>query len=161
MVLRFILLFYLSISSVFGQVAIQNNVFASSGSNFSNSSISMDFTIGECLTNSFVSNNLISQGFHQPDVDENTNGIDIPSGFTQIYFSVYPNPFMETFSVEHNSANAVRLKIFDNAGRLVYFESLLSQFTTLNLSNFQSGVYQLVFSDDQQFLSRFSLIKIQ
>ena len=67
MVLRFILLFYLSISSVFGQVAIQNNVFASSGSNFSNSSISMDFTIGECLTNSFVSNNLISQGFHQPD----------------------------------------------------------------------------------------------
>ena len=85
-----LILFFISIAG-FSQ-AIGPSVIATSGQSFSNSQISLNWTIGEPIIDTYFNSSILTQGFQQ--VFDFTIGID---GLTtdSLRLSLYPNPVMD------------------------------------------------------------------
>ena len=135
---------FISLFSI-GQVNIQNQVFASSGSSFSTNNFSVDYTIGECLTNYFLPNNIISQGFHQPDIN-NSNFVDEnvmnPSA---VHVVVYPNPFRDLINIQCNLNEKMKIEVFDQSGHIVFCQMTEYQLSTINLPHLTKRTFRKAF----------------
>ena len=57
-------------------------------------------------------------------------------------FSVYPNPTIDFVTIE--TEHAFVLSIIDNLGRVIKTINVTNGNTTIDVSNFSSGVYQLL-----------------
>ncbi|MFN5845976.1 MAG: T9SS type A sorting domain-containing protein [Flavobacteriia bacterium] len=144
-------------SACFGQTEIENNVLSSAGSNFSASSISLEYTLGEVFTESFAlgAQQLVTEGFHQPELK--------PSGsideLDDIDYSFYPNPFHDELYVKIPKDDTVALTIYDNKGRLVRSFILSDVISTVSLFELSAGNYQLVLTDSIGDNRYFSVVK--
>jgi hypothetical protein len=154
------ILFSLIFTSFISQVQIHNQVFASSGNSFSTNNFTIDFTIGECLTNYFISNNILTQGFQQSTINE-TSFIDELSMIpVDEHISIFPNPFLNEITIHHDFKDVLNINIFDQSGRLVHNESTEFNLSILNLSHLQAGIYQVVFTKENQNITRTPIVKL-
>jgi hypothetical protein len=135
--------------ALYGQ-QISSDVIASSGDNFTSSSgISLSFSIGECVTETFSGSTVIlSQGFQQGyyevvslSVNENI----------QVDMNVFPLPATDFITIElGEQGEKYYAEIYDINGRIVLSEELTSESTNLNLMNFSLGTYILVITDNKR-----------
>lgn len=153
----FIAITLISGSVSFGQTEIQNNVLSSAGSEFSTSSISLEYTLGEVFTESFAlgAQQIVTEGFQQPDLK--------PSGSIEeldnFEYSFYPNPFHNELYVKIPKDDTVTLIIYDNKGRLVKSFLLLNVINEVSLLELSAGNYQLVLTDSIGDNRYFSVVK--
>ena len=75
--------------------------------------------------------------------------------------NIYPNPAVNNVIINISSVkNASELSIYDITGRNVYTENLTGQKQiTLNVSDFASGIYNIIVSGDNTVTAKFSVVK--
>ncbi len=154
------LLFSVTFLSIFcsnAQIEIQNQVLATSGASVSNSSIKVDYTLGEPFTETFPlgTQNVLTQGFQQPEVKPSSSLEELGN----FEYSFFPNPFQNEFYVKIPKDKQMQLKVYDNAGRFVQQVELSNLINTLDFSSLANGNYQMILSENDTRVTRFSVVK--
>lgn len=133
--------------SAFGQ-SLERSVIANTGGSGSGAGISVDYTIGETLVQTFTGgSNILTQGFHQPA----SGNVSVENVTDVISYNVFPNPFTDAIQFELNISQpaSVELKLADITGRIVNAVNALDynrgkHVLQLNTTNLASGSYLLV-----------------
>jgi hypothetical protein len=166
--MRFTLLYLVLIifSDSYSQVAIQNNVLASGGDNFYNTSLGIEFTIGEPFTSSFANTEQITQGFHQPSRNKLVVSNPGPIGNASVnslennFILLYPNPFTDFLKIDNRYIESLQLHIYDVCGRMIKTLPIEATVSILNLSELSSGSYRLAFYIKNEMVFEQSIIKL-
>jgi len=136
----------------FGTVYSQttrSDVISTSGDYYKNTSASLSWTLGECVTETLVTvNTKLTQGFQQTSYiitafdDAAANNMKI---------CIYPNPTTNFINIEFEdqlSNKEYTLKLFDLMGNLLLIQSINSDETQLEMSPYTNGVYFLTIIDN-------------
>ncbi len=138
--IKYVIIFCMScfVTHAYGQT-IERSVIASAGNTFTNSSLAIDWTIGEtAIATSTSTNTILTQGFHQ----SSSNATSI-SSINIEGLMCFPNPTNDIFNFQYSNAatNAV-VTLLDQNGRLVKEEKWNTSNTMVwDLSNLAAGVY--------------------
>ena len=149
------LLFFLLLTSV---CVSAQEVVATQGDSYTNSSGSIDFTIGEVVINTGSDgSNDLTQGFHQT----NWNFVSIEDHVPSYEAIIFPNPTSEILTIRTSSFENVTYTLYDAQGKLVIQDKLSSVQTPIQVSQLAPGAYSLTLNNDTQNLKTFQLIKQQ
>ena len=143
---NYIYIFTISIYSMFSQQNTTPNLLSSAGGSLEGwglTSLKMDFSIGEIVINSCISNDfIITQGFHQQNIYISTLNEDL-----NIELSIFPNPTNSVINIDMRGIDLfpVRLNILDVTGKQWRAtESLFKNTHTISLEGLAEGVYFLI-----------------
>ena len=149
------LLFFLLLTSV---CVSAQEVVATQGDSYTNSSGSIDFTIGEVVINTGTDgSNDLTQGFHQT----NWNFVSIEDHVPSYEAIIFPNPTSEILTIRTSTFENVTYALYDAQGKLVIQDKLSSVQTPIQVSQLAPGAYSLILNNDAQNLKTFQLIKQQ
>lgn len=151
--LLFIILFNWGLSPIFSQ---ENTVTV--GGDFSNSTGSVSYTLGQVFFNNTESDDgTINQGVQQPYTSEIITGIELK----EIELQLYPNPTKETaiLKIDREYIGLLNYTLFDETGRLIFFDKLNSSENPIILSDLANGVYILNVQNSFQTVKSFRIIK--
>jgi hypothetical protein len=138
--------FFIAIGILFPSLisaqSIQNEVIATSGDSFGNSSVKLSWTLGECIVETgYTSGLTISQGFHQPHfkfsytIESQAKGFEI---------TIFPNPVQKFATVRINDTanhSSYTLNLYDLRGILISNREIIGQSETeIDLSRYQSDI---------------------
>ena len=131
-------------------------VISSQGDSYTDSSASIDFTIGEVVT-STVSNGekTLTHGFHQT----NWSFVSIENHVPNYEAIIFPNPTDNFLNIKAISFKNVNYSLFDEMGKLVLNGTLYSEKTSLDVSKLHTGLYSLVLNNSENKLKTFNIIK--
>jgi hypothetical protein len=158
----YIVLFYIFFYSFHlnSQTSIENELFGSAGSNLSNASCQLSFSIGETVTSSFqFTNLLVTQGFQQP-LEWNSITNLTQTDLSNSGLAIYPNPFLTDITIINKKNMYLDCKLYDLASRLINVFEIREHINLIDLSYLPSGTYQLVFTNNDFIQFTFPLIKI-
>lgn len=151
--ISFLGIFLLSSLNGLGQEAV-----VTAGDDFSFSSGSVSFTIGEPIIETFSSSNLqLTQGYQQ--------GVIFTAAINEfnddLVISAYPNPTFSELNMELNNwANDCAYTLIDESGRIIFEGNLSpSSKNTLHLQQLASGFYYLNIND--QLSNKKAVVTIQ
>jgi len=153
----FIVVALLITTYTMGQI-VSTELISSSGDVFCNSNYQLDWSIGECITETFNSESFIfAQGFHQGDyiVTEIEN-------LSNIEAIVYPNPTSDliilrfTKNTEFEKSNYT---ITDLTGKDLVTYKIQSELEQIDFSNYANGFYLLTITQDNKIIKTFQIIK--
>ncbi len=155
-------LFFIAIlSSVLFYKANSQEVVATAGEVHETDDMSISWTIGEAVIETFAKDNLLlSQGFHQGNLEVSTAIENIDKN-TKI--SVFPNPVNSTLNIEIETDEKENFEIllFDMAGKLL-LKREVSKIDNIDLSHLQSATYRLQVKDKQnRNFKFFNILKIK
>ncbi len=153
-----LLLSFISISC-FGQIMLQNHVLATCGKTYSNATISMEYTLGEPFTKTLSATTVVeTQGFHQPNLKLISHvGVQEISNFN---LNVYPNPFLNQFTIALPSNEIVYITIYDVMGKLIHEQTLGDIENVIDLGFLASGNYRISYKTENQIQTgNISIIK--
>jgi Secretion system C-terminal sorting domain len=145
------------IGLIFPFIGLSQEVVSASGNSYSNASLQVDFTIGEVVLESFYNSSyIVTQGFHQPILNT-VLGIN-----TEAYeIELYPNPVKQQLQVVFNNpTHDIKYHLVDIQGNIFSKGVLHEKETTLNLMDYQPGVYFLVLSNTEYQLKTYKIIKV-
>lgn len=143
----------------YGQLILQNQAISTTSKTYINSKMSMDYTLGEIFTNTLVETNIIgTQGFNQPNLKfVTTTGI---YEITNSTFKVYPNPFIDQFTIELPENEDFFISIYDVTGKLVHSQQIIDIQNIINLNFLAPGNYRIAYSSTNQIqIGNLSIIK--
>jgi hypothetical protein len=161
---KFLFLFFAVtvVIQTFGQNA-RLDVIASSGEFFSNSSNSLSWTLGECISETFISSgNTLTQGFQQSlYVVTSINQLTIEG----ISVKVYPNPVSDLINIsvktENNIQKPVLIELFDSQGKTLFLKEFNIDLIQIDMSQYAGGIYLLkVANQKNKILQNFKIQKI-
>ena len=133
-------------------------IVATQGDSYTNSSGSIDFTIGEVIINTGTDGtNDLTQGFHQT----NWNFVSIEDHVPSYEAIIFPNPTSAILNIRTSSFENVTYTLYDVQGKLVLQDKLSSVQTPIQVSQLTPGSYSLTLNNDTQNLKTFQLIKQQ
>jgi len=133
-------------------------VISSQGESYSNSSGSIDFTVGEPVTFTGTDgSNSITQGFHQT----NWSVVDIIHHSPDFEASIYPNPTSELMHIKTSDFNNVHYTLYDSKGKLVIQNELAGALSAIQIAKLAPGKYSLTLYRQKELLKTFKLIKTQ
>jgi hypothetical protein len=125
--------------SLFGLAEAQE-VIATSGDVFENSSGSISFTVGETVTETLGSAaTVLTQGFQQP-FDLNIESV---GDLFDLNLSVFPNPANKEIRIHMDHPSGFQYQLYDIQGVLLAEGKLTATETGIDLSSFESAVYIL------------------
>ncbi|MFT6245198.1 MAG: hypothetical protein ACJA0U_001805 [Salibacteraceae bacterium] len=132
-------------------------VISTQGDSYSNSSGSIDFTIGEVVINTVSDGSYdMTQGFHQT----NWNFVGLEDHAPNYEALVFPNPTTEVLNIKTSLFENVSYTLFDAQGRVVIQSKLTGSLTSLQVSQLAPGNYTLLLTDAfDKSLKTFKLIK--
>lgn len=132
-------------------------VIASQGNSYSNSSVSIDFTIGEVVIASLSNTgNTLTQGFHQT----NLTVLAIDDFDINYQARVFPNPTQDLLQVEIQNFEDLNYKMYDIQGRQLSQQKIYSINTSINTTPYAKGLYLLVIlNENNQLLKTYRIIK--
>ena len=149
------LLLFILISSA--TVVSAQDVIATQGSSYVNSSSSIDFTIGEIITNTeSIGNITLTQGFHQ----SNWNFLGMQDFDPTYSASIFPNPTSNVMNIKASSFEKVTYSLFDESGKLIAQNLLSGEVTAIQVSHLAIGTYSIRLSKENQSLKSFKLVKV-
>ena len=141
------------------QLKTERDVVASSGDHYSNGDLSVTWTLGETITETYSNGALIvCQGFHQDDKlvsSTQENKLPFP-------VSVFPNPTSATLHIKTGQPEKLTAALFDVSGKLI-IEQLLNEHTSINsmdLHNLPEATYFLRVADEEGRNTTFKIQKI-
>lgn len=148
---------------IFGALALSSSityaqeVISAQGDSYSNSSGSVDFTIGEVAINTGTNGtNDLTQGFHQT----NWNFLGIDNHAQNFEATVYPNPLGSELYVQAENFEQVTYILYDATGRIVAENNLNALETVIDVSALAPSAYSLVLrNENQENMKTFKLVK--
>jgi hypothetical protein len=151
----FIFIGLLSIS----QTIYSQEVTGSAGEYFEGNDMSISWTLGEVLTETFEGNSLIlTQGMQQPPIT--VTGIEwfAPN---QISFEVYPNPTTHFLYVKKpdDNINLMKYKVFTSSGSIIKNGQLDNQTNEIDFTNLPNQLYILKFIQNDKIIGKCKVIK--
>lgn len=133
----------------------------SSGGNASGSGGSINYSIGQLVSNdSSDGTYTVSQGIQQAfGIFEILNLNTYQSTNTKIF--VFPNPTANYLNLSINVGNSGKLayQLFDSTGRLLQIKDNLKTNETISMEGLTSAVYYLNISENNQIKNTFKIIK--
>ncbi|MFL5764690.1 MAG: T9SS type A sorting domain-containing protein [Bacteroidia bacterium] len=116
-------------------------VVGSAGASGTSASGNIDWTVGEIMTETFSSGNIITQGFHQPWTNLTTSVSNLPAVPA---FDVYPNPVSDYLKIHFSGAGSYSLNLYDAQGRIVFSGSAEDlPLTVIPVADLDAGLYFL------------------
>jgi hypothetical protein len=145
--------------------SLSPQVIASAGDYFSNGNVSLSWTLGEPVIETYTTANIIlTQGFQQPELL--TVGINdvLKSDFSS---TIYPNPTFNIISVQlNNQKNAqFTVEIINGLGQVIQslnFDAVKNKQNNfqLNLTDLSVGMYQIRLSEKGQVFRTYNIQKL-
>jgi hypothetical protein len=133
-------------------------VVSTQGDSYSNTSGSIDFTIGEVVINTGTDGTKdLTQGFHQT----NWNFLGLEDHVPNYEAIIFPNPTEDVLNIRTSTFENVTYTLFDVMGKLVLQDVLSAEQTPIQVSQLAPGAYSLTLNNDTQNLKTFKLIKQQ
>ncbi|MEQ8473324.1 MAG: T9SS type A sorting domain-containing protein [Marinoscillum sp.] len=131
----------------------QQFALVSAGNSSTQSTTSLDWTVGQTISTTGVNTQaLLTSGIHQPVlITEVINILTVKHPEIQIY----PNPVVETLTIQVDGADELLIKLHDLEGKEVISASSVN---TLNLKELSNGVYILTLSSGT-YSSRHKIVK--
>ncbi len=127
--------------------SLSPEVVATAGDTYSSSTVQLDWTLGELMTETIAGTIVLTQGFHQGNLIL-TSVEDLAGNIGTI--KVYPNPTTGSISVDKETIGEIQLVIMDMKGSIVLQENLSASFSEIDLSQLPGGLYVLRLSDGKQ-----------
>ena len=144
----FILFFLFSISVT--SQDLDHYVIGSDGGHSRNNQFSLDYTIGEVITEfgeDTLNNVHLTQGFQQTMLAI----VSVEDHLQEIEIDVYPNPAVEYLNISIPALQEdMQFSLFDMQGKLIEKQKIDSKKFTIGFSNMSTGNYLLVFSNKDQ-----------
>ena len=144
----FILFFLFSISVT--SQDLDHYVIGSDGGHSRNNQFSLDYTIGEVITEfgeDTLNNVHLTQGFQQTMLAI----VSVEDHLQEIEIDVYPNPAVEYLNISIPALQEdMQFALFDMQGKLIEKQKIDSKKFTIGFSNMSTGNYLLVFSNKDQ-----------
>jgi hypothetical protein len=144
---------------------ISQEIITSSGGTYSNEDITLSWTIGEGITETYERNEInLNQGFQQNiDIIPFTSQSNTLQG---VEFTLYPNPVSEILNIDLSAANDSELiiDIFDINGKILTTikKSKNHKSAQIELSEFHAGEYIMkIYSKDNYINNSYVIIKYQ
>ncbi len=138
--------------------SISTSLISSAGGVFAHNDVSLDWTLGEPMTERFGESSQLTQGFWQ-GMTAVTPIYETPD--LKLKFSIYPNPFAERFFLENESQQSLTLKLFDVHGRMLKSVTSGTDLIEVDLSSLPSQMVltKVSLTDTQQHLRTYRLFK--
>lgn len=136
-------------------------VIATQGSTYSNADGSIEFTLGEIITNTITTNDyIVTQGFNQSYIDvipQDVTGI----GNNSVTIDVFPNPTSDHLTINiPNFEKEVTMRLFSIDG-IEMTNGKFSTQTQLNIASYPQGVYLLILTNDEnQLIETFKIQRL-
>ncbi len=129
-------------NSFFAQT-LSPEVISSAGTEFTNGSNSLSWTLGEPVTSTLTNNTVVTQGFHQDNLI--ISGIDSPKEPDGSGIAVFPNPVSDIVLVQikSNADEQNSLELYDADGKLLLTRQMTSQLGEISMMSYPSGTYIL------------------
>ena len=152
-----VVLFICLLLALFNTTVAQE-VISTQGSTYTNSTATIDFTIGEAII-STQSNGIhdICQGFHQT----NWNFVDLEDFDRDFEVSVLPNPLENVLVINAPIYLGKTYVLYDAQGRIVVDGKLDTNKTLVSVEFLSPALYTLVVKERDTLLKSFKLIKNQ
>ena len=132
------------------------DVISTQGDSYTDSSASIDFTIGEVVTNTETDGtNDLTQGFHQT----NWSFVNIENHVPSYEATIYPNPAEDFLNIQASLYEDVSYLLYDEMGKLILQGRLLSEKTSLEVNQLATGRYSLILNNSKENLKTFNIIK--
>lgn len=165
--------FGIDFTSIAFAQARDHYVIAAQGGSEASSTLSIDWTIGELITESvYTDHQMFTQGFHQPfirieEIKSHTNQINARGSIKEPDFSITiaPNPSSSILTVNVNGLldQDIEVCISDGTGKRLMTETIAmgSGSAHLSISDLVTGLYILTcYTPDKRLLSVFKISKI-
>ena len=131
-------------------------VVATQGGSYSNTSTQVDFTIGEIIINTESDGvNTLTQGFHQT----NWNFVGLEDHSPEYEASIFPNPTSDILNIRTSTFENVTYTLYDTQGKLILQDKLSSEQTPIRVGHLATGKYSLILDSKNQKLKTFKLVK--
>jgi len=132
-------------------------VVSAGGDNFSNSTLSVSWTIGEPISETYsAGSQILTQGFHQSKLS--VIGIyDISSA--DMLISLFPNPTQDFVNLTVANYENLTFQLFSFDGKLVQTNKVLSEKTEIKMNNLSSATYFLKILKGNKLLKTYQIIK--
>lgn len=157
--IRLILILVFGFLCMYGQ-SIKPEVIASSGGYYESNIGAINWTLGECITETFSNGTFtLTQGFQQGVYEINTA---IDNTENQLKITVYPNPAIDFIRLEIQPSlhNIYSFVLTDSNGKCLKQEKITSERTKIELVGYSSNAFILnVFTANQMLLKSFKIIK--
>jgi hypothetical protein len=135
------------------------DVIAPAACYFKTASLSVNWTIGEIATETFVNDNImLTQGFNQGNITITATSEDL---FADLNISVYPNPVKNIFTIKSGPQNSMQLKaeLYNLSGAKLISQKIESGNTPVNMERFPESEYILKIFNNLQEIKTFKVIK--
>jgi len=142
-------LFFFSVISVSVSAQIQD-VVTTSGESFEQDEGSVSWTLGEVAVHNYNESEL-SEGFQQVLLSVSSSTDNLPEGV-----KVYPNPVVQTLSVENNAQNYT-LSLYDVAGNQLFITTC-NNTVQVDFKKYKKGQYFLTLETREESYS-FTILK--
>lgn len=153
------LLFFIIIVKI-SLSCISQEIITSSGDFIQGSAITLSWSLGECVTETFTnSESIITQGFQQSNYSIATL---LMSPSLDFGINVFPVPTSNYLKIKITGKNApgIRLSLIDIYGNILIFQDIISDDMSINIESLSSGVYMLkVVDNNGKFLKSFRIVK--
>jgi hypothetical protein len=145
--------------SLFTTIVVSaQEVVATQGDSYTNSSGSIDFTIGEVVINTGTDgSNDLTQGFHQT----NWNFVGVEDHSPNYEATIFPNPTSDVLNIRTSTFENVTYTLYDALGKMVKQGKLSTEQTPIQVSQLAPGRYSLTLNNETEKLKTFKLIKQQ
>tara|TARA_B100000767_G_C19669413_1_gene494622 strand:- start:108 stop:569 length:462 start_codon:yes stop_codon:yes gene_type:complete len=131
-------------------------VIATQGDSYSNTSTQIDFTIGEIIINTGTDGtNELTQGFHQT----NWNFVGLENHATGYEASIFPNPTSDILNIKTSTFENVTYTLYNTKGKLILQGKLTADQTPIRVGQLATGKYSLILGSKNQKLKTFKLVK--
>ncbi|MEM7660587.1 MAG: T9SS type A sorting domain-containing protein [Bacteroidota bacterium] len=134
------------VSHTVGAQSLSPEVVAAAGDQFASSTLLLDWTLGELMTETYEGSPVLTQGFHQPLL-QTTSIEELADPLGEI--KVYPNPTSDRLFIEKEGAATLQVMVWDLSGRMLLRQSVSGPLGELDLAHLPAGVYVLRLSDGQ------------
>ena len=125
-------------------------IIATQGDSYSNSSGSVDFTIGEPITDTYqTESSILTQGFHQTGLTVTI----IKSLADDIDIMVNPNPANSFLSISvPNIKQNYLVEIYDINSKNIFQQKITDINSTIDFSGYTCGTYIILFKDHENMV---------
>ena len=131
-------------------------IVATQGDSYSNTSMQINFTIGEIIINTESDGvNTLTQGFHQT----NWNFVGLENHTPEYEATIFPNPTSDILNIRTSTFENVTYTLYDAQGKLILQDKLSSEQTPIKVSQLAPGNYSITLTNEIQNLKTFKLVK--
>ncbi|MCC6815529.1 MAG: T9SS type A sorting domain-containing protein [Saprospiraceae bacterium] len=142
-------LLFLLLALSFDQILAQKlapTVISSAGAVQKSGNFSLEWTMGETITETKTTSNLIvTQGFHQSNL-----GLTSVKNDENLGISVFPNPAGAFLNIENPDLRNARINLINMNGQVILSDKLQLKSQQLDLNSIIQGTYILTIQDGSQ-----------